>query len=276
MRSVRPVLLGVFAAVLLAAAGGVAWLALGRTEAEAASEALPVPPDVPRLASGPEYERCLSLVRQDPDEARSFAEGWEAGGGGEGARHCSALALIALGEPERGAERLEGLARVSRASAATRASIFAQAGQAWMMANDGGRAFGATTMALTLAPDDPELLTDRAIALGTLGRYAEALDDLNRVVRLDPDRAEAWVFRAAAHRHLDRVDQAAEDVARALTLAPDSAEALLERGIIRQLRGDTAGARADWERAITLAPDSATADLAQQNLALNEAGPQRR
>jgi regulator of sirC expression with transglutaminase-like and TPR domain len=53
-------------------------------------------------------------------------------------------------------------------------------------------------------------------------------------------------------------------------------EALLERGIIRQLKGDTAGAKADWQRAVALAPDSATADLAQQNLALNEAGPQRR
>ena len=37
-----------------------------------------------------------------------------------------------------------------------------------------------------------------------------------------------------------------------------------------------AQARADWERAMELAPDSATADLAMQNLALSEAGPQRR
>jgi hypothetical protein len=36
------------------------------------------------------------------------------------------------------------------------------------------------------------------------------------------------------------------------------------------------GARTDWERAISLSPDSATADLAQQNLALLEAGPVQR
>ncbi|SDE04890.1 tetratricopeptide repeat protein [Belnapia rosea] len=278
MKSARPVLLGVFAAALLAMAGGVGWVALrAPAEAEAASDSLPLPPDVPRLAEGPEYDRCLGLIRTDPVEARSFAEAWETGGGGgEGARHCGALALLAAGEAERAAERLEGLARASRGSAATRASIFAQAGQAWMMAGEVGRAYGAATMGLTLTPDDTDLMLDRAVALGTLGRYADSMDDLNRIVALDPNRAEAWVFRAAANRHLDKADQAAEDVGRALTLAPDNAEALLERGIIRQLRGDGAGAKQDWERAITLAPDSATADLAQQNLALNEAGPQRR
>jgi regulator of sirC expression with transglutaminase-like and TPR domain len=57
---------------------------------------------------------------------------------------------------------------------------------------------------------------------------------------------------------------------------PDSAEALLERGILRQMGGDPAGAQADWERAIALAPDSAAADLARQNLTLNEVGPRRR
>ncbi|WP_043364780.1 tetratricopeptide repeat protein [Belnapia sp. F-4-1] len=277
MKPASPVLLALTAAALVAGAGGVGWVALrAPAEAEAASDPLPLPPDVPRLAEGPDYERCLGLVRTDPDAARNFAESWEIGGGGEGARHCGALALLAADEPERAAERLEGLARASRASAATRASVFAQAGQAWMMAGETGRAYGAATMGLTLAPDDADLMLDRAVALGTLRRYADAMDDLNRIVVLDPQRAEAWVFRAAANRHLDRVDQAAEDIGRAIALTPDSAEALLERGIIRQLKGDTAGAKADWQRAVSLAPDSPTADLAQQNLALNEAGPQRR
>ncbi|MDO9711642.1 tetratricopeptide repeat protein [Paracraurococcus lichenis] len=276
MKRIRPVLLGALAAVLLAAVAGTFLVLVPGPEAEAAGEALPLPPEIPRLDDSPQYEECLGLLRRDPDGAASFAEGWEAAGGGEGARHCGALALLALGETERGAERLEQLARASQASAPARAAVFAQAVQAWMLANQSGRAFAAATMGLTIAPDDLDLMTDRAVALGTLGRYQDALQDLERVLATDPDRAEAWVFRAAALRRLDRVDQAAAAVDRALRLAPDSAEALLERGIIRQLRGDTAGARADWQRAIALAPDSATADLAQQNLALNEAGPQRR
>jgi tetratricopeptide (TPR) repeat protein len=273
---IRPVLLGAAAGAFLAVAAGAGLFLVNGPEAEAAGEPLPLPPDIPRIATGPQYDECLGLLRQDPDGALTFAESWEAAQGGEGAKHCGALALLALGEPEKAAERLEALARTSTGSATARAAIFSQAVQAWMMANQSGRAFGAATMGLTIAPGDLDLMLDRAVALGTLGRYAEALEDLARVLEADPDRAEAWVFRAASLRHLDRVDQASPAVDRALRLTPDNAEALLERGIIRQLRGDVRGARADWERTIEVAPDSAAADLAQQNLALNEAGPKRR
>ena len=237
------------------------------------------PSDPPRLAEGPDYERCLSLLRQDPEGANRYAAAWEAGGGGEGARHCAALALLALGEPERAAERLEGLAARSGAAAAARAAVHAQAAQAWMAAGQPGRAFAAATLGLVLTPDDAELLTDRALALGALGRDAEAVGDLDRVVALDPDRAEALVLRAAAMRRLDRAAEAEDDLERALALAPDSAEALLERGILRRLRGDAAGAREDWARVAALAPGTATADLALQNLALSDpdpAAPRRR
>ncbi|WP_431268235.1 tetratricopeptide repeat protein [Dankookia sp. P2] len=276
MTRIRPVLLGAAAGAFLAVAAGAGLFLLNGPEAEAAGEPLPLPPDIPRIAAGPQYEECLGLLRQDPDGALTFAETWEAAQGGEGARHCGALALLGLGEPEKAAERLEALGRSSQGSAAARAAIFSQAVQAWMLANQSGRAFGAATMGLTIAPGDLDLMLDRAVALGTLGRYADALEDLGRVLDADPDRAEAWVFRAASLRHLERVDQAAAAVDRALRLAPENAEALLERGIIRQLRGDARGARADWERTIEVAPDSAAADLAQQNLALNEAGPKRR
>ncbi len=229
-----------------------------------------------RLGSGPDYERCLDLLRTDPGEALLYADGWEAAGGGEGARHCAALSLLALGETERGAERLEDLARRSGADAATRAAVFAEAGSAWTLAGEPDRAFAAATMALTLAPDDPALVLDRALALGSTGRYAEALEDLDRAVALDPSRADAWVLRGAAKRQLGRAAEAEHDVARALTLAPENAEALLERGALRRTKGDVRGARADWERAARLAPDSAAADLARRNLELNPAQPPTR
>lgn len=276
MTRIRPVLLGAVAGACLALAAGSALFLFNGLEAEAAGEPLPLPPDIPRIAAGPQYEECLGLLRRDPDGALSFAESWEAAQGGEGAKHCAGLALLALGEPEKAAERLEALARNGTGSATARAAIFSQAVQAWMLANQAGRAFGAATMGLTIAPADLDLMLDRAVALGTLGRYVEALEDLARVLEAAPERAEAWVFRAASLRHLDRVDQASMAVDRALQLTPDNAEALLERGIIRQLRGDVRGARADWQRTIEVAPDSAAADLAQQNLALNEAGPRRR
>jgi tetratricopeptide (TPR) repeat protein len=226
-----------------------------------------------RLGAGPDYERCLGLVRTGPEEALVYAGGWEAAGGGEGAGHCAALSLLALGETERGAERLEDLARRSGADAATRAAVFAEAGSAWALAGEPDRAFAAATMALTLSPDDPALLLDRAVASGSAGRYAEALEDLDRAVAFDPYRAEAWALRGAAKRQLGRTEEAERDVARALSLSPDNADALLERGALRRAKGDVGGARADWERAARLAPDSASAGVARRNLELNPAQP---
>ena len=275
MKSPRSPLFALLALVtLLAGAAGAWWWWQARDAANFIE--LPLPPEPPRLADGADYERCLGMLRNDPEGALSFAEAWEATGGGEGARHCGALAQLTVGEPDRAAEQLERLAIGSSGSAAARAAVFGQAGQAWMMAGDPARAFAATTMALTLSPNDADLLTDRSVTLGTMRRFSESLADLDRALAIDPDRAEALVFRSASLRNLDRVSEAMTAVERALVLAPDNPEALLERGIVRQLRGDASGARLDWQRVLTVAPDTPTSDLALQNLALSEAGPTRR
>lgn len=266
-------------AALLIAAGffaGAATPVSAQRESAAPSEALPVPPVPPRIAEGADYERCLAMLSTDPSGANAFADAWEATGGGEGAMHCHALAQIALGNPGTGADMLEKLASASSAPALARASLYGQAVQAWLMADDPARAYGAATLALVLSPNDPEVLIDRSVAAATMERYMDAIDDLNRALDLDPRRTDALVFRAAAWRHEDRLDRARNDIDRAIAIDPDNPEALLERGILRERQGDRTGARADWERAITLSPDTATADLAQQNLALLEAGPERK
>lgn len=249
----------------------------GTPAAPAPGSTLPLPPEPPRVAEGPEYEACLTLLRTEPEDAIAMAEALEQRGiAVEGARHCMALALLAAGEPERAAPRLERLASSSSAGALARAATYAQASQAWTMAGEPGRAYAASTLALTLSPEDPALLVDRALAAASLGRYDEALLDLDHALKLEPGRADTLTFRAAALRHLDRQADAMQAIEEALKIAPDTPEALLERGILKQLKGDTAGARRDWQATIASAPDSAAADLARQNLALNEAGPRRR
>ena len=166
-----------------------------------------------------------------------------------------------------GAGLLEQLARSSNAPELARASILAQAVQARLMTNQPDRAFDDATAALALAPDDADLLIDRARAAGDLGRLDAAVANLTQALSLDGQRADALVLRARAWRREERLDQAERDVDRALSLVPDDPEALLERGILRQRRGDEVGARSDWQRAQTLDPSSAAADLAEQHLA---------
>ncbi len=270
------------AAVLIAVILGAWWFLTARPEpqelaaTETSAPVLPVPPVPPRIASGPDYEHCLEMIDADPTGANNFADAWEATGGGEAAAHCRALALIALGEPETGAQMLDQIGKASRAPALARASVYGQAVQAWLMADQPDRAYEAATAALALSPDDADLLIDRSVAAATMERYLDSIDDLNRAIELDPKRFDALVLRAAAWRQEGKLDRAKDDVDRALSIDPDYPEALLERGILRQRMGDRAGAQADWEHAIALDPDSTTADLAQQNLALLEAGPERK
>jgi tetratricopeptide (TPR) repeat protein len=237
---------------------------------------LPIPPVPPRIAEGSDYEKCLGMLSNDPEGARSFADSWHATGGGDGATHCLALATVALGEPERGAEMLEKLAATSTGTAVSRATVYGQADQSWLIAGETAHAFGAATLALSLSPEDPDLLIDRAVAAGLLDRFQDCIDDLTHALDIDSRRPDAYVLRGSAWRHMGQAELAMDDLTRALILDPERSDALLERGILRQSQNNAAGARADWERAIELAPDSATADLAQQNLALLEAGPVRR
>ena len=267
----------VFATALLLAAGPGAWLLLGDNPVETAETdaMLPLPPVPPRIASGQEYDRCLGLLTTEPESAATLARAWIDRGGGEPAVHCLALSRLALGEPVPAAEDLERLASASTSPPATRAALFEQATQAWLIAGLAARARATATSALALTPDNPSLLIERATAALQLERFGEAAEDLAQALRLDPRRADALVLHAAAMRQLGRIPDALADIATALALDPENVDALLERGILRQRSNDTTGARADWERAVNLAPDSATADLARQNLALLEAGPSR-
>ncbi len=214
-----------------------------------------------------EYAACMTLTRAKPADALASARAWEAQGGGDAARHCSAVAMIGLGRYDEAAVRLEALATdLGPAEADLRIGVLAQAGQAWLLAADAERAVAAQTAALALAPDNTELLIDRGLSLASLTRYWEAIDDLNRAFDLAPARADILIFRANAYRYLETLDLARDDVDRALTLEPDNPDGLLERGILKRLAGEPEAARADWQRVLTVANGTPAADAARGNL----------
>jgi tetratricopeptide (TPR) repeat protein len=236
---------------------------------------LPIPPVPPRIAEGRDYDRCLDMLESDPSGADALAASMAGAGAGEPAEHCHALAQVELGNTEDGAALLDKLAASSKSPASARAEVFGQADQAWTMAGRPEQAYASAGNALKLSPDDPDLLIGHAIAAVALDRYAEAAADLSHALDLDPKRADAFVLRATALRNLGKLADAAADIDKAFALDGENPDAYLERGIIRQRRGDLAGARQDWEHVVEMAPDTATGDLAQQNLALLDAGPRQ-
>jgi tetratricopeptide (TPR) repeat protein len=251
------------------AAALLALLPLAGAAAAAESAKSPTAPAVPRNAEADAatYDRCLKLAKQDPSAAQRLARAWHERGGAHPADHCAAVALFGLKQYKEAADRLEALARdMTKAPAGLRADVLDQAGQAWLLAGDPVRAFAASGEAVSLQPNDPDLLVDRAEAAASAGYLDKAVADLDHALKIDPGRVDALIYRASANRALERLDPALVDVEKALAEAPNSVPALLERGNIRRLKGDAKGAREDWERIGQLAPGSQADMAARANL----------
>lgn len=233
-------------------------------------------PEAPRASGGlttaKKYTDCMEFARGKPEKAIGIAAAWERKGGGAGARHCSAVALLNSGAYEEAARRLESLAASSsERGKRLKAELLAQAGQAWLIAGKTTEALLAQTRALKLGGPRIELLLDRAITHASIAEYWDAIDDLNQAIDQEPRRVDALVFRATAWRKLNNLDLAEDDIARAVELAPGSVDALLERGNILWFRGNMAAAAADWGRIISLDAESPAADAARENLAKQKA-----
>lgn len=217
------------------------------------------------------YRDCMHLARTDPLAAEREADAWIEEGGGGPAEHCRGVVDATLGRYGEAARRFESLAN-DLPESDQRAQLLGQAGQSAMLAGDFEKAYALQSRAVTLRPEDPDLLVDRSLVLASMERYWEAIDDLNSVLELRPENPEALVFRAATYRLLDVPELAAEDLERALRVAPDHPEALLERALLAGDRGDAAGARRDLERILEVAPDSPAAEAARGRLASLQAG----
>ncbi len=221
-----------------------------------------------------QYQHCILLARTTPDEALQEGLAWASMGGGEPARHCQAVALIAKREFEDGATKLEILARESHAADRVRAGMYAQAGQAWLLAHQPDRAFSAQSSALVLVPGAPDLLVDRAQSQAEQKNYEGARRDLDEALTTSPNRVDALTFRATTKRYLDDLNGAKADIARALVLDDHYQDAWLEDGIEKRLEDDTEGARRSWSNVLSLAPQSDAAITAKRDLELlDEAAP---
>lgn len=257
--------------LIAALAGGILWYyrphAATVGEALPPSEILPVPPAPPRLNGGPGYNECIDMIADDPEGALQFAHTLK----GAAALHCQGLAEVELGDAELGAPILMQVGQDISQDPSTRAAILGQASRAWLMIDQAQKARRASSDALALLPNDPDLQFDDAIAAMATKDFSVAVVDLDQVLATDPKREEALVARATCLQELGKLDSAMRDANAAVKLDGDDQDALLERGIIRQHTGDIAGARADWQQVQSINPDTSSADLATQNLALLDA-----
>lgn len=233
---------------------------------------LPLPAVGQDMDPAAKYAQCMSLAETRPKDAWELAGQWVGLAGGDPARHCQAVALIGLGEYPEAAQRLETLAEISRAEAALRAGMLAQAAQAWTLAGNLDRAYAVQTAALDLLPGDPALLIDRALTLVEAGDVRAAIDDLTTALNVRPNDAGALALRASAFRIVGDPRTAEADLKRALDIDPSHPAALLEQGILARQAGNASTARTAWLRLIDSAPDSPEAETARIHLQTMDGG----
>lgn len=241
------------------------------------------PADPAQQAAALRYRECVTAVETAPEKAVELASRWRDVGGGIPAKHCLGLALFETGKAknaalafQQAAADLESgksqlLGGPIRYSAETVAALYAQAGNASLVADDPASAYQHFGRALAVVGDRPgaqrgNLLIDRARSLAGMKDFKLAKADLDKAVADLPDSVDAWLLRAAAHRQLGQTKAAKADVEKAVQLAPNEPEVLLERATLLAREGDITGAEADWRRIVELAPDSSAAATAKANL----------
>jgi len=249
------------------------------------------------------YDRCMAQAGKNAAAALADARAWSKAGGGAPAAHCAASALLGLNRYGEAAASLDALARAASTPSGMRGEIFAQAGNAWMLAGNGAKAVASLHSALTLTAGDADLFADlgradamlrnwkdavldlnaainlrrdsnllvlRASAYRALKDYRAALSDLNAALALQPRRIDFLVLRSSALAAQGKLREARDDADAALKLKPNSAEALVQRGEIARRAGDVGNARRDFQAALKVGGKGEAAEAARNGLALIE------
>lgn len=216
------------------------------------------------------YNSCLALAAQNPTAALGVANKWAEERGGPPSQHCAAVSLVGLKRYGEGAAKLDELGRAP-GMGPLRPALFDQAGNAWMLGGDTGKAITSFQAALALSANDADIYADLARAQAMQADWPAVEADLNAALALQPKRADLLVLRASARQAQNHIADARADVEKALTLSPHSGEALVERGALRRDSGDFKGARADFQAALASRPSAETGDAARRNIAALDA-----
>jgi tetratricopeptide (TPR) repeat protein len=213
---------------------------------------------------------CLQSITSNPTAAVAEAEALYEAGNTIDSRQCLGVALVAQGEASRGARILEDLANdiapKRDVSAATKGLVWADAGRAWLEADDLTKSLAAFDAAVRLMPSDADLRVDRAVALGNARRFWEAIDDLTAAINGGIETSEVYLLRATAWREVGTTELATDDINRAAKLAPNDPNMLLERARLRVATNDTSGAQQDLLAVMKVAPGTPAALTAKQEL----------
>jgi tetratricopeptide (TPR) repeat protein len=137
--------------------------------------------------------------------------------------------------------------------------LFAHRAKAYYWLDRSEEAVQDYDRAISLNPQEVDVIADRARGYGQMKNYEEALNDANRAVELDPGSAWALVSRGRIYRDLERYEQALNDANCAVELDPKSAVARYSRGRTYLAMKSYEEALQDFNHAVELYHDKTAA-----------------
>ena len=108
-------------------------------------------------------------------------------------------------------------------------------------------------------PVDPVVLYNLGIAYSELGRYAEAIAELERCVAADPGHVNAWVGLGVAYQKTQRNVAAERALRKAIALDPANGWANRNLGAVLAAQGKAQDALAHFREAVHQLPDDPAA-----------------
>jgi len=134
-----------------------------------------------------------------------------------------------------------------------------QLGYVYTQAGDDSAALQAYDAALALNPAYTDALAGKRMSLGRLGRYEEALAEIDQDIKRNPRKGGGYVMRSLVNFYMERYAEAVKDATAALERGRDSTlPALFNRAIAYWKLGERDKAGADFLQAIQLYPTLGT------------------
>jgi tetratricopeptide (TPR) repeat protein len=115
--------------------------------------------------------------------------------------------------------------------------IYDLLGDAYSQQKDYSKAEAAYRQAVSGDPDDPGHRHGLAQALMSEDKYADALEQFNKLTELEPGTYENFLSAAQIYMQLGRYDEAASSLARAKQLAPGSLKILYDEALLYEDQG---------------------------------------
>ncbi len=106
-------------------------------------------------------------------------------------------------------------------------------------------------------PESGLAYNNRGSAYNLLGKYDEAIADLDKAIQLSKESAVSYFNRGTAYEHLGQYEKAIEDYTEALRIQPDFAIGYVDRGALFCRMGEYDMAYNDLTRALKLNPNLA-------------------